>query len=123
MIQLDEVLSIHEKVIAEFGGGIGIRDSNLLKSAIERPSATFDSVDLYPKIEDKISAILESVVKNHPFIDGNKRTGYVLMRYLLLISGKDIKANENEKYKFIIGIAEGKLSFEEIQEWIVCNVS
>lgn len=61
---------------------------------------------------------MESIVKNHPFIDGNKRTAYVLMRYLLLKSGKDIEADKNDKYELVIGIAEGKLSFEEINDWI-----
>lgn len=79
---------------------------------------TFDNVDLYPQIEDKAAAILESIVKNHPFVDGNKRTGYILMRYLLLESGKDIQADENEKYRLVISIAEGKISFEKIRKWI-----
>lgn len=61
---------------------------------------------------------MESIVKNHQFINGNKRTAYVLMRYLLLKSEKDIEADKNKKYELVIGIAEGKLSFEEINDWI-----
>ncbi len=57
MIQIEEVLAIHKKIIAEFGGGSGVRNYALLESAIQRPATTFDSIDLYPKTEDKISAI------------------------------------------------------------------
>ncbi|MBV7440235.1 type II toxin-antitoxin system death-on-curing family toxin [Weeksellaceae bacterium TAE3-ERU29] len=118
MITLNEVLQIHEKVISNFGGSFGVRDYNLLEASINRPFSTFDGVDLYPEIEDKSAAIFESIVKNHPFIDGNKRTGYVLMRYLLLKNQKDIKASEADKYSFVIKTAEGRLDFEEIQLWI-----
>lgn len=122
MITLKEVLFIHKQAISKFGGATGVRDYDLLESAIKRPYMTFDSVDLYPNIEDKASAILESIVKNHPFVDGNKRTGYILMRYLLLKSGKDIEADKNEKYELVIGVAEGKISFEEIKNWIKSKI-
>lgn len=118
MITLKEVLFIHKQAIFKFGGTTGVRDYDLLESAIKRPYMTFDNVDLYPNVEDKASAILESIVKNHPFVDGNKRTGYILMRYLLLKSGKDIQADKNEKYQLVIGVAEGQISFEEIKDWI-----
>ncbi len=118
MISLKDVLYIHKQAISKFGGTVGVRNYDLLESAIKRPYMTFDKMELYPNIEDKASAILESIVKNHPFIDGNKRTGYILMRYLLLESGRDIQASKNEKYELVIGVAEGKISFEEIQNWI-----
>lgn len=118
MITIEEVLLIHKQVISKFGGSFGVRDYNLLEAAIQRPFATFDEIELYPNIEDKASAIIESIVKNHPFIDGNKRTGYVLMRYLLLKSGKDIYASSDEKYNFVIEIAKGNTEIEDIQRWI-----
>ena len=86
MIKLKEALIIHELAIEKFGGIEGIRDMNLLESAIQRPYATFDGQDLYPYPIDKAAAIIESIVKNHPFSDGNKRTGYILMRLTLLKS-------------------------------------
>jgi len=118
MISLDEVLKIHSILIEKFGGSTGVRDKDLLNSSIHRPYSTFDSNDLYPSTIDKAAAIIESVVKNHPFIDGNKRTGYTLMRLILLSDGLDISASEDEKYKFVIGIAEGKMSFDDIHSWI-----
>ena len=76
MISLEEVLKIHNILIEKFGGSPGIRNRELLESSIGRPFSTFDSIDLYPTPIDKGAAIIESIVKNHPFIDGNKRTGY-----------------------------------------------
>ena len=122
MITLKEVLIIHELAIDKFGGSYGVRDMNLLESAIQRPNATFDGKDLYPNAIDKAAAIVESIVKNHPFSDGNKRIGYILMRLILLKSNIDIAATEKEKYEFVIKIAEGKLDFDEIKFWIEENL-
>ena len=118
MISLEEVLKIHNILIEKFGGSPGIRNRELLESSIGRPFSTFDSIDLYPTPIDKGAAIIESIVKNHPFIDGNKRTGYTLLRLFLLNEGLDIKATEDEKYDFVMKIAEGKSTFDEIKTWI-----
>ena len=118
MISIEEVLWIHDILIFRFGGSPGVRDKELLQSSILRPYSTFDSADLYPTAIDKASALIESIVKNHPFIDGNKRTGYTVMRLFLLNEGLDINATENQKFKFVIEIAEGKLSINEIKNWI-----
>ncbi|MEM9887887.1 MAG: type II toxin-antitoxin system death-on-curing family toxin [Bacteroidota bacterium] len=118
MITLEKVLTIHSLALDKFGGSEGVRDMNLLDSAIKRPFATFDGQELYPKATDKAAAIIESIVKNHPFSDGNKRTGYILMRFILLKAGIDVEATEDEKYDFVIRIAESKMAFEEIKLWI-----
>ncbi len=81
-----------------------------------------DGKDLYPSAIDKAAAIIESIVKNHPFSDGNKRTGYILMRLTLLKSNSDIVATEKDKYEFVIKIAKGKLGFDEIKSWIEENL-
>ena len=118
MISVKEALVIHELAIDKFGGSYGVRDMNLLESAISRPYATFDGQELYPNPVDKVAAIIESIIKNHPFSDGNKRTGYTLMRLVLLKSKWDIDATEEEKYDFVIKIAESKLTLDEIKSWI-----
>jgi len=87
MITLEEVIAIHHLLIEEFGGEEGIRDAGLIEAAIQRPFATFDGKDLYPTPLEKAAGILESFVNNHPFIDGNKRIGYVLMRLTLMNFG------------------------------------
>jgi death-on-curing protein len=118
MIHFEDALLIHEFLINKFGGSYGIRDESLLKSALTRPFQTFDKVDLYKSPIEKAAALIESIVTNHPFIDGNKRTGYVLMRLFLMENGLDINADQTEKYHFVIGIASGELSHEMIVEWI-----
>jgi len=118
VIRTSDVLTIHKKLIEDFGGSNGVRDTNALDSALKRPYQTFDSTDLYPTPQEKAAAIIESILINHPFIDGNKRTGYFLMRSILLLNKLDISAIEEEKYTFVIDIASGKLKFQEILSWI-----
>jgi len=122
MLEISDVLIIHKRLIHEFGGTLGLRDKELLESAISRPFQTFDSKDLYPTAEEKASAIIESIVTNHPFIDGNKRTGYTLFRLLLLTEGKGIDSSLQEKYEFVISIAERKLEYDEILKWTLERV-
>ena len=118
MIELNDVLNIHNILIDKFGGSKGIRDIGALESAINRPFATFDNIDLYPDPTEKAAAVLESILINHPFIDGNKRTAYVIMRLVLLNYGFDIFANQDEKYKMVISASKGDFRFEEIKSWI-----
>lgn len=118
MIDIQEVLQIHEVLLERFGGSKGVRDMELLSSAIERPFSGFGETAFYPSPIEKAGAVVESIVKNHPFVDGNKRTGYVMMRLLLMQFGKDIKATQDEKYNFVINVASGKLDFPEIVKWI-----
>lgn len=119
MIAVAEVLKIHTRLIIEFGGSNGVRDLTLLESAVFRPFMTFGGQDLYETPVAKSAAILESVVKNHPFIDGNKRTGYTLMRLLLLANEVDVSATQQEKYNLVIDIITNKLDFEGIVLWIM----
>ncbi|WPR76208.1 type II toxin-antitoxin system death-on-curing family toxin [Algoriphagus sp. NG3] len=118
MISEKEVLEIHAILIENFGGADGVRDKGLLNSALNRPNQTFDGIELYATLIDKAAAILESIVKNHPFTDGNKRTGYVLARLVLMEQKLDIYADQDEKYKFVIAISTGELSFDQIKEWL-----
>lgn len=118
MISVSQALKIHDIVIEKFGGASGLRDEKLLKSALERPFQTFDGKDLYPTPITKSSAILESILMNHPFVDGNKRTGYVLFRLVLNYFDFDIHATQEEKYEFVISITTGERKFEEICLWV-----
>ena len=118
MISVKEAVSIHDILIDKFGGAKGLRDKGTLESALSRPHMTFEKQDLYPTPVQKAAAILESIVKNHPFIDGNKRTGYVLMRLTLMEAGMDIEANQDDKYEFVISVSKGELGFDQIKNWI-----
>jgi len=118
MIEADFAIKIHEILINEYGGTHGMRDLNSLKSALARPFASFDQKELYPSIFSKAAALIESLISNHPFLDGNKRVGYFFLRFFLLSHNYDIQATQQEKYDFVISIATGNLSFEEIRAWI-----
>lgn len=118
MLGLSEVQKIHSILIEKFGGLNGVRDIELLESALGRPYVTFDGKELYPTVIDKAAAILESLLINHPFIDGNKRIGYVMTRLILLEQNLDIKASQDEKYTFIISITNGETNFDAIKEWL-----
>lgn len=118
MIVLKEVEKIHDILIEKFGGAKGIRDYGALESAIMRPYQTFDGHDLYVSSVEKAAAVFESIVSNHPFIDGNKRTAYVLMRIILLQNQLDIKAGQDEKFDFVMKVARGELNFDKITKWI-----
>lgn len=118
MMDRHTVESIHHILIDQFGGSRGVRDVSGLEAALARPYASFDGVDLYPALEEKAVALFESIIMNHPFVDGNKRTAYVLMRLLLLNAGLDISASRNEKYSMVISVSKGEMGFEEIKAWL-----
>ncbi len=122
MIELRDVLSIHHILIEKIGGSKGVRDQGLLESAIHRQFATFSGDELYPHAVDKAAAILESILINHPFIDGNKRTAYVLMRLILLEHDMEINAKEEDKYEMVIAASTGDLRYDEIRTWIVSHL-
>ncbi len=122
MIKIEEVINIHDILIDKFDGIHGIRDYNALESAINRPFMTFDLQELYPSTTEKTAALIESLISNHPFIDGNKRIGYVLMRYFLLRYNFDISATQVEKFEFVIEIAQGKSNFDRIKNWLSARI-
>lgn len=122
MISIKLVEEIHETLIAQFGGSYGLRDIEALQSALARPFQTFDSRDLYSTVIDKAAALVESLLINHPFIDGNKRTAYVTLKFFLFTNGLNINASKDEKYEFIIDIASGKSKFAKIIEWLFDHV-
>ena len=122
MIEFSEVVKIHHVLITQFGGGSGIRDWTALESALQRPFQTFDNRELYPSIIEKAAALTESLLRNHPFVDGNKRVGYVVLRLYLSSHGYVLTANSNDKYHFIVQVASGQMAFNEIVDWIKCHI-
>ncbi len=121
MILVADILALHQKSIIDFGGSPGIRDIGLLESAIARPFQTFGGEDLYPTIFEKAAALAESLIVNHPFVDGNKRTGMLAMSGFLIVNNFYFTADSADFYNFVINISTGSLSFEEIVEWLKNN--
>lgn len=118
MISVFDAIRIQSILINQFGGSEGLRDPKLLDSALMRPYQTFDGKELYPSPAEKAAAVIESLLVNHPFVDGNKRFGYVAMRLTLMKYGLDISADQDDKYEFVINIAKGDLKFNRILEWL-----
>jgi death on curing protein len=121
MITIEDVLYLHEQSILHFGGAHGIREQGMLESAVDRPDATFGSIELYPTPHLKAAAILESTIKNHPFVDGNKRSGLLACFALLRLSGFKLTLTEDELYDFIIKVASSHLELEEISSFLESN--
>lgn len=118
MINVHTAIAIHRLLIDGFGGSDGVRDNNLLESALARPFQTFDGVDLYPTAYLMAAAILESILINHPFIDGNKRTAFLLMNIILEQSHISLTASQEEMYEFIIRVISERPSIETVAIWL-----
>jgi death on curing protein len=113
----EEAIRYHDLLVEHYGGTYGIRDHHGLESALARPAASFSGMELYPTPQAKAAALTQSLIQNHPFIDGNKRIAINLSEAYLIKEGFKITASTEEKYQFVIKIAEGKMSIEEIQRF------
>ena len=118
---VETVITIHSELIRHIGGSHGIRDENLLDMSVNAPFHTFDGVDLYPKLIDKAAHLTYSLIKNHPFLDGNKRTGVTVMIIFLKANGIEIACTNEELAALGWGLAEGSVSKDELVEWIIAH--
>jgi death-on-curing protein len=113
-LTLEEVIEMHDVFIEKFGGLKGIRDTNLLLSAIETPKAAMFGEDLYPTVYDKAAAYLFHIVQNHPFNDANKRTGFGTTYLFLRANRVPILLSDEAFEKLVIEVAKGKINKGEI---------
>jgi len=114
----EQVLFIHARLISETGGMHGVRELGLLLSAVARPQATFDGQDLYPNLFLKAAALLESLVGNHAFVDGNKRTAITSAGLFLRINGYRLTADNQQLEAFILQCAQRLISLEQMALWL-----
>lgn len=112
------VLAIHTDLIQRYGGKAGVRDQNLLESALAQPKITLGGKYAHKTLFDKAAAYGFHVCKNHPFVDGNKRVAFVLMDIFLQKNGGEIIADEKEAYTMMMSLALGKLSKSELAAWL-----
>ena len=117
-LSLAEVFELHEKIISSSGGSRGVHDMKALESSINQPRLSFNQEDLYPDIVSKASALCFSLVMNHPFVDGNKRTGHAAMETFLVLNGHEIVAGIDEQESVMLELAGGKLTREDFSEWL-----
>lgn len=113
----EQVLFIHYRLIEETGGRHGIRDLTLLQSALARPMATFDNNDLYPDLFAKAVSLMHSLIKNHPFTDGNKRTAIAAASIFLLRNNYSLKASNKELEGFTLKAASENVELQEMTYW------
>lgn len=114
----EKILLLHQVMAEATGGDIGIRDDDLLESAIENVYATFDGVELYPSKEEKAARLGYSLISNHAFVDGNKRIGMYIMISFLELNGIKIEASNEEVAKLGLDVASGKANYGDILKWV-----
>lgn len=121
-LSLAEVLRLHGRIIARTGGSEGLRDLGLLESSLAQPRQTFDGVELYVGLVDKAAAVGFSLIKNHPFVDGNKRIGHAVVEAMLMLNGFELSAGVDESEAEILAVAAGERSGEEFRAWIEASL-
>ena len=117
-LTLKEALELHELVIGQSGGSAGTRDFGALESALAQPLMTFGGEDLYPTLAEKAAAVAFSVVKNHPFLDGNKRTAHALMETFLILNGFELSAGVDEQESVMLEVASGVRDRKTFVTWV-----
>lgn len=122
-INKELAVAIHQRQLAEHGGADGVRDVGLLEAALSRPRHQFAYEDPTPDIASLAAAYAFGIAKNHAFIDGNKRTAYVVCRTFLLLNGLDMTADRATRYATFLAIADGSMSEESLAVWLVAQTS
>jgi len=117
-LTIEQVLVVHTVLIKRYGGRHGVRDHGLLESAVFRPQTSAFGQDAYPTLFEKCAVLGYSIIKNHPFLDGNKRTGFAGMHLMLLVNGHDLVSNTEEEVAMAENVATGKMDELEIASWL-----
>lgn len=119
VLSKEQVITLHEQLIAETGGISGLRDEGILESALYAPFQTFGNVEPYPSLQQKAARLGFGLIMDHPFIDGNKRTGTHTMLVFLALNNIELEYTQQELSETIMQIAAGNYSFEYLFKWII----
>ena len=114
-----QVLMLHKQLIDEYGGSHGVRDENLLESALETPFQSFGGEELYPSVQAKAARLCYGLVKNHSMVDGNKRIGAHAMLVFLALNGRELEYTQKELSNIILEIAAGSKECDDLIQWII----
>ena len=114
-----QVIMLHEQLVQETGGESGLRDETLLESALLSPFQSFDDRDLFPSIQAKAARLGYGIIKNHPFVDGNKRIGVHLMLLFLYFNNVELSYTQEELSNIILMVASGEKNYENLLDWII----
>ena len=123
MIRLSksQILLIHDQLISETGGSSGPRDEGMLDSALNAPFQTFGREDVYPSLQKKAARLCFGLVKNHPFVDGNKRIGAHAMLVFLALNGIELQHTQSELSDVILQLAAGEIEATDLLRWILAH--
>ncbi|MDO4293959.1 MAG: type II toxin-antitoxin system death-on-curing family toxin [Eubacteriales bacterium] len=123
MIRLSkpQILLLHEQLIAETGGSSGLRDEGMLDSALNTPFQTFSGEDIYPSLQQKAARLCFGLVKNHPFVDGNKRIGAHVMLVFLALNGIELQHTQTELSDVILQLSAGTIQSSDLLDWILTH--
>lgn len=114
-----QVLLLHSALIEAFGGSDGVRDEGLLESALATPFQTFDGEPVYPSVQSKAAQLGFGLIRNHPFVDGNKRIGAHVMLVFLELNGIELHYNQQELIDIILSVASGETDRQGLLQWIL----
>ena len=117
-LRLSEVLELHRRLIATSGGSPGVRDLRLLEGSLAQLRQTFSGVDLYPTLIEKAAVLGFSLIKNHPFVDGNKRVGHAALEVMLMLNGYELTASKESTEAVVLAVASGTLDRQAWTEWV-----
>ena len=119
LLSKEQVILLHHDLIKTTGGTDGIRDEALLDSALHAPFQSFGGIDSFPSIQQKAARLGFGLIKNHAFVDGNKRIGTHTMLVFLALNGIELSYTQEELSGFILSVAAGESSFEDMVKWIL----
>lgn len=120
-LHADELVFINGKVLNNekiLRGELKIRDRERLEAAVARPASSAFGQDAYPSLQEKVSAMMHSVARNHPFTDGNKRTAIMATIYMLNVNGYDVTWDAHDALEIILNLTEGKIDMPDFAEWL-----
>lgn len=117
-LTLSEALELHRRIIGESGGGLGTLNLGGLESALAQPRMTFEGREFYPSIVEKAAALGYSLIQNHPFLDGNRRTGHAAMEVFLLLNGFEVQSSVDEQERIVLQVAAGEMDRESFTLWL-----
>lgn len=118
----EQILLLHSQLIEQTGGTPGVRDVNLLESAIENPFQSFGGEELYPTVQAKGTRLGYGLIKNHCMLDGNKRIGIHAMLVFFKLNGIEMRYTQRELYEMVLAVADGTMEYESMLEWVLSHI-
>lgn len=118
LLTTDEIIALHSKLIARTGGSDGLRERDLLESAVFSAQSGFGDEEVYPTVEEKAARLMYALVSNHAFVDGNKRIGVFVMLMTLRLNEVPLEYSQNELIELGLSVASGLMKYDEILNWV-----